>query len=286
MVGVTTASRCHRRPSGGAVSNTSRRARVVRHTGRRSRSKRAGDPARASSEQPATAVEHLRRRRSTASARCTTTSRWTGTVTVPPIPALAPNAMCAVPRIFSSSRMLPVSVARSFVPTPSSARLRPSGPCASSIARYCAASSPLPVAPTSRPSRIVSRTGVLGQADEPERRRGDRALAADRRHEALAAGQVAERAGRAEVALVGDRGAPGEVEPHVGAARAGHAGLVGCRSAARRRRGSGRRARRSRCSSAARACRPSRRAASRRGDRARTRACARSCATATAGTAR
>ena len=56
------------------------------------------------------------------------TSRWTGTETVPPMPALAPNATWTVPSIFSSSRMLPVSVARSFVPTPSSARLRPCSP--------------------------------------------------------------------------------------------------------------------------------------------------------------
>ena len=37
-------------------------------------------------------------------------SRCTGTETVPPMPALAPNATWTVPRIFSSSRMLPVSV--------------------------------------------------------------------------------------------------------------------------------------------------------------------------------
>ena len=54
-------------------------------------------------------------------------SRCTGTDTVPPMPALAPNATWTVPRIFSSSRMLPVSSARSLVPMPSSATLRPSG---------------------------------------------------------------------------------------------------------------------------------------------------------------
>ena len=57
-------------------------------------------------------------------ASSTTTSRWIGTDTVPPIPALAPNATWTVPRIFSSSSTLPVSRARSLVPTPSSARLR------------------------------------------------------------------------------------------------------------------------------------------------------------------
>ena len=41
----------------------------------------------------------------------TTQSRWIGTETVPPIPALAPNAMWIEPRIFSSSRTLPLSEA-------------------------------------------------------------------------------------------------------------------------------------------------------------------------------
>ena len=149
----------------------------------------------------------------------TTTSRWTGTVTVPPIPALAPNAMCAVPRIFSSSRMLPVSVARSFVPTPSSARLRPSGPWASSIARYCSASSPLPVAPASRPSRTVSRTGCSVRPTSPSEDVAIVPSPPSGRDEALAARQVAERAGRAEVALVGDRRPPAQVEADVGAVR-------------------------------------------------------------------
>src|SRR5437762_2694863 len=44
-------------------------------------------------------------------ASSTTTSRWIGTVTVPPIPALAPNATWTVPRIFSSSSTWPVSCA-------------------------------------------------------------------------------------------------------------------------------------------------------------------------------
>ena len=57
-----------------------------------------------------------------------TESRWTGTETVPPIAMLAPNATCTVPSIFSSSSTIPVSVAFSLVPTPSSARFVPSSP--------------------------------------------------------------------------------------------------------------------------------------------------------------
>ena len=78
-------------------------------------------------------------------------------MTVPPIPALAPNAMCAVPRIFSSSRMLPVSVARSFVPMPSSARLRPSGPWASSVREERAR--------RSRPVALAEAAVAHGQQD-------------------------------------------------------------------------------------------------------------------------
>ena len=55
---------------------------------------------------------------------------WIGTWTVPPIAAEAPKATCAVPRIFSSSRMLPVSVAASLVPIPSSATFVPGVPWA------------------------------------------------------------------------------------------------------------------------------------------------------------
>src|SRR3954468_1040662 len=87
-------------------------------------------------------------------ASVTTTSRCTGTLTFPPKPALAPNATCAVPRIFSSSSTLPVSVAFSFVPTPSSARLRPFGAWASSIARNDASE-----ASASAPSRTSIRSG-------------------------------------------------------------------------------------------------------------------------------
>src|SRR5262249_49722331 len=65
-------------------------------------------------------------------AASTTTSRWIETDTVPPMPALAPKATWTVPRIFSSSSTSPVSCARSLVPPPSSARLVPASPCATS----------------------------------------------------------------------------------------------------------------------------------------------------------
>ena len=87
-------------------------------------------------------------------ASSTSTSRWTGTETVPPMPALAPNATWTVPSIFSSSRISPVSVARSFVPTPSSARFRPSAPAPSSSAANRSL-----VASASRPPATVSVTG-------------------------------------------------------------------------------------------------------------------------------
>ena len=82
------------------------------------------------------------RRRSRASRRAITTSRWIGTETVPPMPALAPKATWTVPRIFSSSSTLPVSCARSLVPTPSSARFVPCSPCSRSSSRYRGPSPP------------------------------------------------------------------------------------------------------------------------------------------------
>ena len=75
----------------------------------------------------------------------------------------------AVPRIFSSSRMLPVRVASSLVPIPSSATLVPSSPCAVSSSSSCAPSAP--VASTRRPSRTVSVDRRLDHADA-----GDRAV--------------------------------------------------------------------------------------------------------------
>ena len=58
----------------------------------------------------------------------------------PPIDLLSPNAMWIVPITFSSSRITPVSVARSFVPMPNSATLRASRPCGSSSATSFSAS--------------------------------------------------------------------------------------------------------------------------------------------------
>src|SRR3954447_18526971 len=73
-------------------------------------------------------------------ASVTTQSRWMGTDTVPPIAMLAPNATWIAPRIFSSSSTLPVRVARSFVPTPSSARFVPFSPCSRRIPSSCSPS--------------------------------------------------------------------------------------------------------------------------------------------------
>src|SRR3954447_4847769 len=73
-------------------------------------------------------------------ASVTTQSRWMGTDTVPPMAMLAPNATWTVPRIFSSSRTLPVRVARSFVPTPSSARFVPFSPCSRRMPSSCSPS--------------------------------------------------------------------------------------------------------------------------------------------------
>jgi hypothetical protein len=67
----------------------------------------------------------------------------------------------------------------------------------------------------------------VGQADRGEARGDDRALAAQRGDEALATGQVAERARLRQVAVVGDRRAPAEVDRQVGAPRAGHVRAVG-----------------------------------------------------------
>ena len=103
-------------------------------------------------------------------------------------PALAPKATWTVPRIFSSSSTLPVSVARSLVPTPSSARLVPALAVRDS-ARRPGRRRRQPTVADGQPRRL------LGQPDRRQRRGDERALAAGRRDEPLAAGQVAERAG-------------------------------------------------------------------------------------------
>ena len=68
---------------------------------------------------------------------------------------------------------------------------------------------------------------ALDEADGGQRARRDRPLSAQRRDEALAAREVAERARRGEVAVVGDALAAREVQAQVGAPRAGDVGLVG-----------------------------------------------------------
>ena len=91
------------------------------------------------------------------------------------MPALAPNATWTVPRIFSSSRMLPVSVARSLVPMPSSATLCRSGPPASSVSRNRAPLGRSRHQPAvHRPSAPPARQG---EADARRRAGDDRSLA-------------------------------------------------------------------------------------------------------------
>ncbi len=95
----------------------------------------------------------------------------------PPIAAEAPKATCAVPRIFSSSRMLPVRIAFSLVPMPSSATFVPS--LAVLRQQLHEAPSPAPRAPRSgaRPRRPADR---LRRLPHPRERAVDhqRALAA------------------------------------------------------------------------------------------------------------
>ena len=207
-----------------------------------------------------------------------------GTATVPPIPALAPNATCTVPSIFSSSRMLPVRRAFSFVPTPSSAKFVPCSPAACRRPSHASPISPL--APVRRPSSTVRRTGSSGRPSDGERGGHHGPLAAQRRDEPLAAGQVAEGAGRGEVALVGDARAAREVDAQVGAQRAGHVRLAGRREQVGDAPGCARAAARSRRPSGGPACPRSRRAAWRRGRRPPRRPCGRGCARASAGSAR
>ena len=95
----------------------------------------------------------------------TTQSRWTGTWTVPPIAAEAPKATWAVPRIFSSSRMLPVRIASSLVPIPSSATLVPSSPWA--VSSSSRASPPAP----GRVGQVARRGRSARPAPRPGRRR-------------------------------------------------------------------------------------------------------------------
>ena len=78
------------------------------------------------------------------------------------IPADAPNAMCTVPRIFSSSSSSPVRVAFSFVPIPSSATRVPSAPAA--VSCFISPSPISPVASTKAPFSTVSSTGSSGPA--------------------------------------------------------------------------------------------------------------------------
>ena len=117
----------------------------------------------------------------------------------PPIAAEAPKATWTVPRSFSSSSTLPVSSAFSFVPTPSSAMLGPS-----SLSAVSSSSERRALGPAR-----VGQAALDGQRDrlveEPDA--GDRPVDDQRpvavlvgRDEALAAGQVPERARRGQLA--------------------------------------------------------------------------------------
>ena len=141
---------------------------------------------------------------------------------MPPIAAEAPKATWQVPRIFSSSRMLPVRIASSLVPIPSSATLVPSGPCggqqlhqrgavgAGGVGQVAAADG--------QRDRRVEQADVGDRAVDHERALGG---PLDRGDEGLAAGQVAEGAAVAEFAGVDDRQPALEAEPQVAAVAAG-----------------------------------------------------------------
>ena len=141
---------------------------------------------------------------------------------MPPIAAEAPKATWAVPRIFSSSRMFPVSSASSLVPIPSSATLVPSSPWALS------SSSSAGAVGAGRVGQVAAADGQRGrrveQADLGDRAVDDeRALGGslDRGDEGLAAGQVAEGAAAAQFAGVDDPEPALEADPQVAAVAAG-----------------------------------------------------------------
>ena len=153
----------------------------------------------------------------------TTQSRWTGTWTVPPIAAEAPKATWAVPRIFSSSRMLPVRIASSLVPIPSSATLVPSGPCARQQLHQ-------------RGALVAGRVGQVALRDGQRDRRLDQADAGDRAvdHERALApvpstgamkpspqGRLPKAPRPREFARVDDRPRAPRAEPQVAAVAAG-----------------------------------------------------------------
>ena len=158
-------------------------------------------------------------------ASSTTTSRWMGTDTVPPIPALAPKATWTVPRIFSSSSTLPVELRAVVGADPELGQVG---------ARLSVRPEQLEVLGTEamlggddaavldrEPSRFV------GQAQRGQARGDDRARAVERGDKALPRGQVPERARRGEGAVVGDAAAARQVKGEVRAPRAGEMGVVG-----------------------------------------------------------
>ena len=211
-VGVAVEDARHR-PEARSSGDPPRRRAPRRRWGRRAGSARSDEQLAVADER--LAVDFDRRLEHTQ-------SRWTGTWTVPPIAAEAPKATWAVPRIFSSSRMLPVRIASSLVPIPSSATLVPSGPWAvSSSIRRLARRTRWP--PVRWPSRTVSRPARAGR-----RRRSSRRPRASPPPSPRAAamkpspqGRLPKAPRRAEVARVGDRVPALEAEPQVAAVGAG-----------------------------------------------------------------
>jgi hypothetical protein len=153
----------------------------------------------------------------------TTRSSWTGIATSPPIAALAPKATWTVPRTFSSSSRLPVSVARSFVPTPSSARLRPEVAVRGQVREQALTELAVGVREVAALDLHLDR--LVAAPEAADRRDHEAPLAEARRDEALAARQVAERALAGQVAVVGDPEPAAQVEAEVAAVRARQLGL-------------------------------------------------------------
>ena len=116
-------------------------------------------------------------------------------------------------------------IAASFVPTPSSARFVPLGPCCCRRLRNSGPSGPL--AATRWPSSTVSRTGSGEMPSEAREVAASVPCADSGAMKPSPRGQVAERVAAGDLAVVGEPSAAGEVERELGAVRAGDVGGVG-----------------------------------------------------------
>ena len=159
----------------------------------------------------------------------------------------------AVPRIFSSSSTLPVSLARSLVPTPSSARLVPSSPCARSSSMNWGPS-PSSGRDDAGPPPTVS---LAGSTLIPSGARLEATIVPSPLSGAMnpsPQGRLPNAPGAAQVTVVGDPGAAGQLElksvPRGQVTRAARRGVEQRRDRARSRAPSCR----SRPPSRARAC--------------------------------